>query len=233
MSIQNPSKNNYVTANEYYFGKGQPLDCQVYTPNGWTNIGDLKIDDSILTRDGSFTNIIAIHPQGVTPVYEIKFKDGRSTRCCINHLWKLYHPDWKVSHIQPTSFLISLDPNELIKFSIDLFNPEMDRSYKTMRKLVGHRDTVESFIDDYENIVAAQKMIWSLGGIADVVKLGDKAEIEYAFTNDDGDELTLNLESIEHVGEYHSQCIKVAHRDYLYVTDNYIITHNGIENEHD
>jgi hypothetical protein len=233
MNTPSLSKDKYVKANEYYFGKGQPLDCQVYTPNGWANIGDLKINDSILTRDGSFTNVIAIYPQGITPVYELVLSDGRATRCCINHLWKLYHPEWNKFHTQPTSFLISLESDELAKFSIDLFNPEMDRFYKTIRKLVSHRDVVESFTDDYENILAAQKMIWSLGGIANVSKLDNEAVIHYAFTDETGNELKINLESVSYVGEQHSQCIKVAHRDYLYITDNYIITHNGIEHEHD
>lgn len=39
----------------------------------------------------------------------------------------------------------------------------------------------------------------------------------------------LVLESIEYVGMEECQCIEVSHHDHLYVTDNYIVTHNTIK----
>lgn len=39
-------------------------------------------------------------------------------------------------------------------------------------------------------------------------------------------ELKLKIENISYLGEIESQCIEVDHPDHLYITDNYIVTHN-------
>lgn len=214
----------------YYRGKGQPMDCQVYSPNGWINLGDVKINDSVLAKDGSFTSIIGLYEQLRSPSYVITFEDGRSTKCGLNHLWRLYHARWKKAHVQPTSFLLSLNESELKDFSIDLFNPELNRMLDNTRRIMTNKSILESYVDEHDNIVMAQETIWSLGGIAYIEENNDnESTINYAFKDDSGNDLKLKIKAIYYDGEQDSQCIKVSHRDYLYVMDNYIITHNGID----
>lgn len=69
-------------------GKAQPLDSLVLTPNGFIEMGKLKINDTVLTPDNKTSRIVGIYPQGVIPIYKITFSDGSNTECSSDHLWK-------------------------------------------------------------------------------------------------------------------------------------------------
>lgn len=70
-------------------GKAQPLDAKILTPVGWKAMGDITTDDTVATVDGSFTKVVGVFPQGSKAIYRITFEDGRSTRCCLEHLWTI------------------------------------------------------------------------------------------------------------------------------------------------
>jgi hypothetical protein len=77
-------------------GKAQPLYSKIYTPNGFTTMGEIKIGDEILTQDGSTTKVIRIFDQGIRNVYRIYFSDGVTVDADEDHLWKIYtHKDRK------------------------------------------------------------------------------------------------------------------------------------------
>ena len=42
------------------------------------------------------------------------------------------------------------------------------------------------------------------------------------------DSLKLKIKSIEYIGQKEAQCIEVDHPDHLYITDDYIVTHNTV-----
>lgn len=65
----------------------QPLDSKVLTPEGWKLMGDLKLGDEIIGRDGNSTKILGIFPKGKKKVYKISTIEGNSTECCEDHLW--------------------------------------------------------------------------------------------------------------------------------------------------
>ena len=65
----------------------QPLDAKVLTPNGWSLMGDLNVGDEVISRDGKPTKVIGVYPKGKKDVYKITTTDGRSTECCLDHLW--------------------------------------------------------------------------------------------------------------------------------------------------
>jgi replicative DNA helicase len=69
-------------------GKAQPLDAKIQTPTGPKRMGDIIIGDRVCTPTGTST-VIAIHPQGVVPIYRVAFADGDFTECCENHLWEV------------------------------------------------------------------------------------------------------------------------------------------------
>jgi len=83
-------KNNPVLVGEAGVGKAQPLNSNVLTIDGWKKMGDLTIDDFVVTPDGNKSKIIGIYPQGQKEIYEIEFKDGSKTKTCFEHLWKIY-----------------------------------------------------------------------------------------------------------------------------------------------
>lgn len=68
-------------------GKAQPLDTRIITPNGSTTMGQIKVGDLVIGRDGKPHPVTAIFPQGEKDVYKITFSDGTTTRCCKDHLW--------------------------------------------------------------------------------------------------------------------------------------------------
>lgn len=68
-------------------GKAQPLDAKVLTPTGWVRMGDLTVGDRVISVDGSATTVTGVYPQGVKPIYRVRFSDGAETECCDDHLW--------------------------------------------------------------------------------------------------------------------------------------------------
>ena len=65
----------------------QPLDAKILTPNGWTTMGELKVGDLVIGRDGKSTTVSGVYPKGIKSVYKITTSDGLSTEACEDHLW--------------------------------------------------------------------------------------------------------------------------------------------------
>ena len=97
-------------------GKAQPLDAKILTPTGWVLMGELKFGDKILTPSGRISNIIGIFPQGEKEVFKIDFDDGKSVECCEEHLWEVYHNDWRKNS---ESFGRKILPTDAIKTKLE------------------------------------------------------------------------------------------------------------------
>jgi intein/homing endonuclease len=65
----------------------QPLDAKILTPNGWTNMGDIKVGDYVIGRNGKPTKVLGVYPKGKKLVYKITTTENTSTECCEDHLW--------------------------------------------------------------------------------------------------------------------------------------------------
>jgi MoxR-like ATPase len=74
--------------------KAQPLDITIPTPNGYKAFGELKVGDEVFSSEGFPTKVTEIHPQGIKQAYKVTLSDGRSTECCMGHLWSVYDGDW-------------------------------------------------------------------------------------------------------------------------------------------
>jgi phosphate starvation-inducible protein PhoH and related proteins len=70
-----------------YLPGPQPLDAKILTPNGWTTMGELKIGDMVISRNGKPTKVINIFPKGKKMVYKIYTTENTSTEACEDHLW--------------------------------------------------------------------------------------------------------------------------------------------------
>jgi hypothetical protein len=68
-------------------GKEQHLDAKILTPTGWVRMGDIKVGDLVIARDGTPTPVIGVYPQGEKSSYRVTFDDGSSTECGEDHLW--------------------------------------------------------------------------------------------------------------------------------------------------
>lgn len=71
-------------------GKAQPLTSLIKTPGGWSFMGTMQVGDLVTAPDGTYTKVLGVFPQGKKQIYRLDFGDGRSTRCCKEHLWEVY-----------------------------------------------------------------------------------------------------------------------------------------------
>ena len=94
--VVNSIKNNEITIVSGLpgTGKAQPLTSKVLTPNGWTTMGEIKLNDYITTPKGDNVKVTGVYPQGVKDIYKITFSDGREVESCDEHLWKVYYRQW-------------------------------------------------------------------------------------------------------------------------------------------
>lgn len=98
-----------VLAGRPSMGKCLPNDAPVLMADGaWKPNGDLQIGDRVASHDGLPSTVTGIFPQGTRQMYRITFKDGRSTECCAEHLWRVMNRKWKTPRTLDTAQLISL-----------------------------------------------------------------------------------------------------------------------------
>ncbi len=76
----------------YMRGRAQPLDAQVLTPEGFRDIGSLRVGDLVIGSDGGPTPVLGVYPQGPREVYRVSTQDGASTLACGEHLWQVQTP---------------------------------------------------------------------------------------------------------------------------------------------
>jgi len=142
-------------------GKAQPLSAKVLTPNGLVFMGDIKLNDTVLTPKGTKAKVIGIFPQPKQQIYKIILQDGSQTRATAEHLWKIYFAN-------KCEILNTLCLKTLLEQKIKIFI-----------------DTAIDFILYKKEIIKIEE---------------------------DGFEV--------------AQCILIDDPDHLYITDDFIVTHN-------
>jgi len=70
--------------------KALPIDEPVMTPRGFRPIGSLSVGDEITSSDGGTQWVTGVFPQGVKPVFDVRFADGARARACGEHLWAVH-----------------------------------------------------------------------------------------------------------------------------------------------
>ncbi len=78
-----------LLADDVGLGKAQPLDCMVMTTSGWKRMGDIKVGDEVVDPDGGTGFVTGVYDRDVREVYKVTTSDGRSTKCCDEHLWQV------------------------------------------------------------------------------------------------------------------------------------------------
>ena len=117
-------------------GKLQGLSDIIYTPDGPSTMGDMKIGTIVCTPDGKTAKVIGIYPQGKQDLYRITFNDGSSTRCGLEHNWTVSKNNRKTKYITITLQDIlneGLRYNDRWKWKIPLTQPVY---FKQTKKLI-------------------------------------------------------------------------------------------------
>jgi phage terminase large subunit-like protein len=69
-------------------GKALALDTPIPTPDGWTAMGDLQVDDWVFDQDGHPCRVVATMPvEHGRPCYRVSFSDGSSIVADAEHEW--------------------------------------------------------------------------------------------------------------------------------------------------
>lgn len=90
--VRNICKSDEITNRNFLFigpagtGKAQPLDSLVLTTSGFKPMGDVHVDDEVITHKGNTGKVIGVYPQGLRSVYRITLEDEASIRVADNHL---------------------------------------------------------------------------------------------------------------------------------------------------
>lgn len=67
----------------------QPLYSKVLTPNGFVEIGSLKVGDEICGTNKSVQTVLGIFPKGNKRIYKMIFSNGQTVECSEDHLWEV------------------------------------------------------------------------------------------------------------------------------------------------
>jgi phosphate starvation-inducible protein PhoH len=87
-------------------GKAAPLDSIVYCPDGPKFMGDICVNDIVLTPHSGHARVLAVYPQGIKDIYKITFKDGSYVESCLEHLWQVYDSVSAIDKILPLGHLL-------------------------------------------------------------------------------------------------------------------------------
>jgi len=103
-------------------GKAQPLYSKILTPVGWTTMGDIKVGDNVIGKDGKPHKVLGVFDRGIRHIFELTFNDGSKVRCCNDHLWRYktyYHQDWILGDLNQ----MIKDFNRVQRIWIPMVNP--------------------------------------------------------------------------------------------------------------
>jgi hypothetical protein len=62
---------------------------RVLTPQGWSEIQSLAINDQVIGSSGQPTRVVGVWPQGTRRLFRVSTSDGSSVDCDGNHLWSV------------------------------------------------------------------------------------------------------------------------------------------------
>lgn len=230
--IFNPSK---LTTMPMGSGKSLAVSSLIKTPCGWTRMGSLKVGHVITGWDGKPTVVTGVFPQGLRPIYELTFEDGRTARADLEHLWKVYTSSKDPGKVIETMEIIQrLDKEhlyiDLCKPPHDLFEDPLTWMYSYLKRCVSNPEEI-SDMSRYAKVKARNMELSN--SIIDIVRYNggiaklksDKVSIDITFPRED---LKLRIISVKRIGKEQAQCISIDHPDKLFITDNYVVTHNTV-----
>ena len=92
-----------VLADSMGLGKALSINELIPTPTGFKKMKDLELNDKIFDSNGDICYVQGIFPQGVRPIYQVKFSDNTVCECDLEHLWIVKSKednDWQVKSLQ-------------------------------------------------------------------------------------------------------------------------------------
>jgi intein/homing endonuclease len=191
------------------YGKALEINAPILTPVGWRPIGSLKINDLVVEPNGFYTRVTGVYPQGTLKMYRVTFSDGRSIRCCKEHLWKVFYKkasvgkQWRVINTEELIRLTNQpDPRVYIPLPEPWLgkNDELPLDPYLLGALIGDGCFTSNAIIFSNN---DQHVVDKVNGLLNKIgyKLSSKSNIcDYRIIYNGGDVLVNLKESLETLG---------------------------------
>lgn len=224
-------------------GKLQPLYSRILTPDGWRTMGDMHVGATVLTPFHGKAKVTGVFPQGVKDVYRVKTCDGRVCEAGLEHLWEVRTAEQLAMHAgfrRDRDFSV-LTTEEIIagmSDGIEYFIPlpealEFEGGPAARLAELCRLTSLEIDMSNPYNFFTEDRGICdrvvylcrSLGGIAFAHETasdeGTGYIVEFGWKS-----RHVCIESITYECRTETQCIMVDDSDHLYITDDFITTHN-------
>ena len=217
-------------------GKCIPYSSSIPTPNGFVNMGDLKVGDYVFNRSGKPTKIIEVYENGEKDIYKITLSDGRDCRCTIDHMWTVYI-DNQLKNVLTSDLIeiikhgkkVYIPCNDKVNFDFD--NTPSTSFFRVLKELkhfeeIGNKSIFKKirYINDEADESIISKALNALGYVVSSVS---KEPIEHMFKIQASKKKYIQIENIAF--DNHTEkvrCIKVDDPEHLFLTENFIVTHN-------
>lgn len=106
--------------------KALDVATPVFTPSGWTTMGDLRDGDEVFAPDGQPTKVTAAHPvRHGRPCYRLRFDDGQEIVADEDHLWSVYDSTTRTRRVATT--------RQLVEDGVSRVEPRTGRDRRTFR----------------------------------------------------------------------------------------------------
>lgn len=106
-------KKLYLRSGGSGLGKALPNSARIPTPLGWRTVGAIREGDFLFGSKGKPTKVLRVFPQGMKKVWMVHFEDGRTAKCCSEHLWSFNSPLQKCTSTYITKSLRELTQRPL------------------------------------------------------------------------------------------------------------------------
>lgn len=219
-------KKLYLRSASTGVGKALPNYTIIPTPRGRKRVGDVRVGDYLWGADGLPTKVLRIYPQPTKKrVYKLIFEDGREASCCNEHLWQIFL-DGQAEMVSPTSQIIDyLESGRACYVPLNksvLTKEEEDDAIILLKTVfMGKNKRVFSPVDPlfpkvYETLRALGifvKCFYQTG--RPVLEIGDAAIDKVQIIDYEETDVYTDM-----------TCFTVDNKDSLFLTNDYIVTHN-------
>lgn len=212
-------------------GKAQPMDTIIPTPCGNKRLGELKVGDYVFDRMGEPTKVLGVYPQGLKRVYTVYLSDGRHTEACSEHNWEVIDSFGR-NRLCTTKEIkdninqkYSLPFTAAAKYSSEEYSGPLNIALASQYKYgsIEQRKALIEGITEFESdnfdlLKDIQEICYSLQYGAKIIN--NKIMISH-------DKMPVFIDKIvEECYEKEMVCIYVDNKEHLYLTNDYIVTHN-------